>query len=173
MSSGVESFSQYQSRLRDVASATSPLRGLAFCLWCRDRAITEFGNTVWDGLDPADRRTVDSILGELDQALAHGKLIAPDRAASLQTEVAALGPEGDAAQEVHSDAVEMRILIWHTLDFCRTQSPAALCAVSEAIVNSWDLRMSEEQGYSNENMFSFSSLKKELELQEAYLENPN
>ena len=154
-----------------MASITSPLKGLAFCLWCRDRAIAEFGDTVWDGLNPADQERVDSILGELDEALAQKTLLNAERAASLQAEIAALASKGDA-DDFHSDAVEMMVVIWQTLEFCRTQSAAALCAVSEAIVNSWDLRLGEQQAYSNENMFSFPSLKRELALQEGYLGSP-
>jgi hypothetical protein len=156
-----------------MTSATGPLRGLEFCLWCRDRAIAEFGETVWDGLSPADRSKVDSVLQELDESLAQGKLINPGRAEALQEEIVALGPEGDAVQDVHSDAVEMRSLIWHTLEFCRAQSPSSLCAVSEAMVNSWDLRLGDHEGYSNENMFSFPSLKQELARQEHYLGSQN
>ena len=151
----------------------SPLKGLAFCLWCRDRAAIEFGETVWDGLSPEDRTRVDSLLEELKGSLTQGRLIAPDRAAALQAEVMALGPEGGAVQGVHSDAVEMRSLIWQTLEFCRTTNPQALCAVSETMVNSWDLRLGDEEDYSNNNMFTFPTMHRELELQEEYLGRKN
>jgi hypothetical protein len=171
MSDEVLSYQQYRSKIRSLLAPLISPQAVRFCAWSVGRFPMAFGEAVWDGLTEAERSSLRGAIDELEASASSGRLLSPDRAAVLQQLLQSFGPTGDvAAIEVHPDGVEFRSLVWQTLEYCRTQDPAALCAVSEAFINSWDYQVEQQGGgYSLDNMFSYPQLNGELALQTEYI----
>ncbi len=165
----VKSFKDYQQYIRTLTADVSRLHGLRFCVWCGERFKAAFGEIVWDGLNEVEHQQLEEIVLELGAAARTGAGMSPERAAQLTLVMNAFGPnQDDEPVDLEMHACAFFDMIYASLEWSRRGNSEALCDVSEQWINSWDYEQ-DQDGYNLETMFTFPDLRRELELQRAFL----
>jgi hypothetical protein len=174
MSATIQSFDDYNDFIQKSLGQLSPLKVFKFCVWCIERYPLEMGEIVWDGLTPEEHQRAAEIIAELHDHSERGVIVPSARAAALHAQIEAFGPQGDDvyqpdALEFEPEALEFLTAVSNTFGYCRDQDVALACSVSETWINIRDYRADVVADYGLQTMFNHPDLKRELELQHAFI----
>jgi hypothetical protein len=167
----VRSFDDYKSFIPALVKDVSALHGLRFGTWCIKRFLETFGaeNDLWDGLAQTEHQQLEAIIAELEATAVAGQVVTGERATQLEAILEPMGlPDEDDLPRVEPNTIALLTMIDNTLRWCRHTDPSSLCVISEEFVNAWDFEQDDDD-YRLENMFTYPDLRRELELQEAFL----